>query len=136
VATAGSEKHVGMVKNWNTERGFGFLRSEGMEKDVFFPRRELPVEFQSEANINGHSFTYELTSAADGRPQARALQWMGGTVAPQPSAGIENLGQRAAGQVKSFSAKGGYGFISMLPTGGDIFFAKRDLPVGMQENPI
>lgn len=63
---------------------------------------------------------------------------MGGAVAaPAPSAGMEMLGQHATGQVKSFFAKRGYGFISMTPpASGDIFFAKRDLPIAIQETNL
>lgn len=110
-----------------------------MEKDVFFPRRELPLDFQNEVNINGFSFAFELSSAPDGRPQAKSLQCMGGAVAapPQPSAGMDQLGQHATGHVKSFSPKGGYGFITMLaPATGDIFFAKRDLPLQIQDTNL
>lgn len=99
----------------------------------------MPLDFQDEANINGFSFAFELTTAPDGRPQARGLQCMGGAVAapPPPSAGMDQLGQHATGQVKSFSAKGGYGFISMAsPATGDIFFAKRDLPLAIQETNL
>lgn len=111
-----------------------------MEKDVFFPRRELPLDFQNEVNINGFSFAFELTSAPDGRPQAKSLQCMGGAATaapPPPSAGMDQLGQHATGHVKSFSAKGGYGFITMLsPATGDIFFAKRDLPLQIQDTNL
>ncbi|CAE6944348.1 NHD1 [Symbiodinium natans] len=130
------DRRVGVVKNWNHDRGFGFLRTEGQEKDTFFPRRELPPEFQGETALNGITFAYDVTAAADGRPQAKNLQFVGGAAQtiPTPSAGrgIEGFGTRCMGQVKSFSGKGGYGFIS-INTGADIFFAKRDLPVGMQE---
>jgi len=124
------------VKNWNPDRGFGFLRTEGHEKDTFFPRRELPPEFQSESALNGITFAYDVSSAADGRPQARSLQFVGGAAQtiPTPSGpAIEGLGTRCIGQVKSFSGKGGYGFMSISTNGADIFFAKRDLPAGMQE---
>lgn len=134
-----ADKQMGTVKNWNPERGYGFLKTEGYDKDVFFPRRELPPDFQNELNINGFSFAYELIAAPDGRPQARGLQCMGGMpqMTPVPSAGMELVGQHASGQVKSFSAKGGYGFISMNPpASGDIFFAKRDLPMAIQESNL
>lgn len=124
------------MKNWNPDRGFGFLRTEGHEKDTFFPRRELPPEFQSESALNGITFAYDVSSAADGRPQARSLQFVGGAAQtiPIPSGpAIEGLGTRCIGQVKSFSGKGGYGFMSINTNGADIFFAKRDLPAGMQE---
>ncbi|CAE7741257.1 NHD1 [Symbiodinium pilosum] len=130
------ERRVGVIKNWNHERGFGFLRTEGLEKDTFFPRRELPPEFQGETALNGITFAYDVASATDGRPQARNLQFVGGaaqTIPTNSPVRVEGFGNRCVGQVKSFSGKGGYGFMSITATGADIFFAKRDLPAGMQE---
>ncbi|CAE8596778.1 unnamed protein product [Polarella glacialis] len=37
---------VGVIRNYDPLKGFGFIRCEGLPEDVFFPRSALPTTFQ------------------------------------------------------------------------------------------
>jgi CspA family cold shock protein len=63
-----SERHDGVVKFWNAERGFGFIERADGEDDVFLGSRAL-----SAAGIDpseGMKLSFTITEDRQGRPGA------------------------------------------------------------------
>ncbi|CAE8600112.1 unnamed protein product, partial [Polarella glacialis] len=119
----------GTVKSFSSHKGFGFLVSTEAEGDIYFQRRDLPVELQDVVgeelfNLQGRSVTFELTTTQDGKPQARSVQV------------LASEGDRAVGVVKTFSEKNGYGFLSSPMVDGDVYFQKRDMPYMFQNSEM
>jgi len=106
------------VTSYNGMKGFGFITMEGSDGDIMFSRRDLPEDANEVQGkfLQGQAVNFELTEGKDGRLKAQNLQI------------VPTEGAPAAGMVKSFSEKNGYGFLSSTSLGGDdLRFARMDL---------
>lgn len=65
-AVPSGEHSSGIIKSYNSTKGFGFITAEGLPGDVFFMRTDLPAEAQN-ADINGCGVTFEIMYAPDGK---------------------------------------------------------------------
>merc|ERR1712037_76935 len=63
----------GMIKSFNTGKGFGFLSAPGVPGDVFFMRSELPEQSQEDRNLSGQTVSFELTQTMDGKSRAASI---------------------------------------------------------------
>jgi len=115
----------GVLKNFNAEKGYGFIASADAEGDVFVHRRDLPPEEASHTEREGQqgparpgrSLVFELVyTGRDEKPQARSVKW--------------TADKRFSGYVKSLGDE--YGFIScelaQRVWGRDVYVARSQLP--------
>merc|ERR1712087_822455 len=63
----------GMVKTYNTGKGFGFISAAGVPGDVFFMRTALPAEAQENRNLSGQAVSFELATTMDGKMRAESI---------------------------------------------------------------
>merc|ERR1711933_225353 len=63
----------GMIKSFNTGKGFGFLSAAGVPGDVFFMKSELPTQAQENRNLSGQAVSFELTQTMDGKSRAASI---------------------------------------------------------------
>lgn len=150
---------VGLVKSWNSGKGFGFLRVHGLDGDIFFARDRLPSDCRDINRMDGLSFSFELSETPDGKFQAHHMQNVGSQPQiQQPSNpmrnGISGLkrpmhngemgsakrhfnrpdsGGRFVGSVKSYNAKNGYGFIVSNQVAEDVVIYSKDLNSNVTE---
>eukprot|EP00931_Biecheleriopsis_adriatica_P030400 TRINITY_DN1791_c0_g1_i3.p1 TRINITY_DN1791_c0_g1~~TRINITY_DN1791_c0_g1_i3.p1 ORF type:complete len:497 (-),score=138.86 TRINITY_DN1791_c0_g1_i3:256-1746(-) len=117
--------YQGEIKNFGAAKGFGFISCPDVDKDVYFQRRDLPEDLQGNFshdffNFQGLTAIFELTETKDGKPQARNVKVVGGEGLPM------------LGEVKNFSDKNGYGFITSSMWDSDLYFKGKDLPPHLQ----
>lgn len=110
---------TGVVRSYNGSKGFGFITGQGAYSDVMFSRNELPEDAREVRGkfLESRQVTFDAKIGADGRAKATLVQI--------PLA----EGVFLPGQIKSYSEKNGYGFLSSssLPQ-DDIRFSKSDFP--------
>merc|ERR1712003_231510 len=63
----------GMVKSYNTGKGFGFISAQGVPGDVFFMRTALPPQAQENRNLSGQAVSFELATTMDGKMRAENI---------------------------------------------------------------
>merc|ERR1712037_1091521 len=74
VPTMSTGNHLrGMVKSYNTGKGFGFISAAGVPGDVFFMRTALPAEAQENRNLSGQAVGFELATTMDGKMRAENI---------------------------------------------------------------
>jgi cold shock CspA family protein len=109
-------RFTGVVKSYSSSTGFGFVKcqeeGEYLNKDIFVHRRQIEV---SGATV-GATVSFTVRENAEGRPQVRRLRVLEESPLPVHS-GQTKLSEEAneesyEGVVKSFSAAGGFGFIT------------------------
>merc|ERR1711982_274166 len=74
VPTMSTGNHMkGMVKSYNTGKGFGFISAAGVPGDIFFMRTALPAEAQENRNLSGQAVGFELATTMDGKMRAENI---------------------------------------------------------------
>merc|ERR1712013_484048 len=63
----------GMIKSFNTGKGFGFLSAPGVPGDIFFMASDLPQQSQEDRNLSGQAVSFELTQTMDGKSRAASI---------------------------------------------------------------
>eukprot|EP00933_Yihiella_yeosuensis_P038301 TRINITY_DN3223_c0_g1_i1.p1 TRINITY_DN3223_c0_g1~~TRINITY_DN3223_c0_g1_i1.p1 ORF type:complete len:296 (+),score=79.29 TRINITY_DN3223_c0_g1_i1:79-966(+) len=108
----------GVVKSWNGGKGYGFITAPQIQGDVMFSRDALPEDVKEVRGkfLEGRTVVFDGAPGPDGRYKATSV------AIPY----IE--GKSLAGQIKSFSEKHGYGFITSSSLTEDVRFSLQDLP--------
>merc|ERR1719497_94898 len=71
VPTMSTGNHMtGMVKSYNTGKGFGFISAAGVPGDIFFMRTALPEHAQENRGLAGQAVSFELATTMDGKMRA------------------------------------------------------------------
>lgn len=115
----------GVIKSWNSKKGFGFIECQNVEGDVMFSHAELPQDTKQVHGkvLEGRQVQFEMTMQEDGRAKATEVLLLAG----------EN--DTLTGSIKSYSEKNGYGFITSSSLIEDCRFHRRDLPLGAWPSP-
>jgi len=144
-------RYQGIIKSYNSMSGYGFIMAEGLDRDVYLSKRELPIEMQQTRLEKGAEVTFELRVLEDGKPQACSVQFSSGrpqgtlhsqVALPGPAVVTDHSrlphGVLLHGTVRSYSPRHGYGFLYLGAAlkSQDLFFAKRDLPWDCQEQSL
>jgi len=118
---------TGFVKSYGLSKGYGFIESDSVEGDIFFPKNALPSDLVDSLDakcfdLASREVTFTVESK-DGRTQARGVQL------------VPREGQPLVGKVKSFNPTKGYGFIgAQALMGQDVFFMRTELPSDSQHS--
>merc|ERR1740121_480789 len=74
VPTMSTGNHMtGMIKSYNTGKGFGFISAAGVPGDLFFMKSALPPQSQEDRNLAGQSVSFELAQTMDGKNRADSV---------------------------------------------------------------
>ena len=65
-------RYIGVVKWWNSAKGFGFARVEGRDGDVFVGSRACEAAGLPEPAV-GDRLTFTIGADSQGRPRAEEL---------------------------------------------------------------
>jgi cold shock CspA family protein len=68
----GAEKQSGVVVKFDRDRGYGFLRPDDADADLFFHASQAPLNCQCPQP--GHRVSFVSAISPAGRPQAERLQ--------------------------------------------------------------
>eukprot|EP01050_Picozoa_sp_SAG11_P010911 SAG11_NODE_1120_length_5789_cov_12.068190_6_plen_446_part_00 len=124
-------KLLGEVKNWNEEKGFGFIIPSGGGEDIFAHRTDLSSTHERPALARGTQVAYSVGTGNDGRARAKdvtmadgtpiatgameaAMGGMGGGMGYGGMGGFGGMGgggQKMMGVVKNWNDEKGFGFI-------------------------
>lgn len=65
----------GQIKTYSEQKGFGFIRSDGLAEDIFFLRTEMPEEYRDTAGTElvGCTVNFELVKTVDGKSRAQQV---------------------------------------------------------------
>jgi len=107
----------GVVKNFDDNRGFGFIHAPEIPRDIYF-------QGQGSSFSQGDRVSFYLNYTPDGKPQARGV-----------SPGFTD-GESLTGTVKSYNAANGFGFVQVPDRPGDVYFKKECLPAHLQEEVL
>jgi len=121
-------QYQGVIKSFGAQKGYGFIHSPQYSGDVFFGKKDLPPEFQQFSlsfdnfQLKGKNVTFELAAQEDGKQYATRIQLLSDGESP------------IIGMVKSYNAQKGWGFLTTSSLEGkDVFFSKRDVPIGLKD---
>mmetsp|Transcript_71548 Transcript_71548/g.220884 ORF Transcript_71548/g.220884 Transcript_71548/m.220884 type:complete len:649 (+) Transcript_71548:101-2047(+) len=118
--------YAGVVHSWNDPRGYGFITSDDLQRETFFGRSALAAELRDCARIfklQGKKVTFDLDVEKTGKNST----FVASTVQL-----IISTGDQAVGTVKRYNPTKGFGFISSASLDEDPYFAKKDVPLTMQ----
>eukprot|EP00928_Gymnodinium_smaydae_P046244 TRINITY_DN30806_c0_g1_i1.p1 TRINITY_DN30806_c0_g1~~TRINITY_DN30806_c0_g1_i1.p1 ORF type:complete len:740 (-),score=151.82 TRINITY_DN30806_c0_g1_i1:176-2395(-) len=118
-AKDGADRMTGVVKSFDTERGYGFLTCadarEKFDRDVFVHATQIKsfkvgdgVSFSVRINNQNQPQGYDLAAA----PNAVAKQQSDGDPEKKPDAKTDDSGEEFEGEVKTFNPSTNYGFVS------------------------
>jgi len=143
--------HTGTVRTYGVQKGFGFIGSDQIVGDVYFQQRDLPAEFQGQdINLQGVTVFFEVEYKPDGKPQGRQVQVEalledvlkngggggGGGAGLAPAAPAAAGAGEVLGEVRSYNAAKGFGFVASPDVQGDLYFQTRDLSPQLQGQPL
>mmetsp|Transcript_24394 Transcript_24394/g.44772 ORF Transcript_24394/g.44772 Transcript_24394/m.44772 type:complete len:321 (-) Transcript_24394:142-1104(-) len=114
--TCAASRCKGVMKSFNTEKGWGFIKSQEIPQDVFIVKAELPKQVSIEV---GRMLEFDLVIAGE-RPQAKNAVWVTS----------DETQQRYVGALKSLGDD--YGFIDCPETlseyGRDVYVSRALVP--------
>jgi cold shock CspA family protein len=67
----------GVIKSFNSAKGFGFIQSPSHHEDVYFMKKNLPIQQQMRTDLMGHNVTFSARMTPDGKMQAEAIAVLG-----------------------------------------------------------
>jgi len=148
------EYQPGLVKSYNDAKGFGFIVSSMLEngQEVMFGKKELAsVPMEARNNLQNQLILFKVQPSQDGRLRACEVQLQNGKAGGPPGGKMQSQVQNAhpaqpmqqqwqqprqaptpmsgsavVGNIKSYSEKHGYGFISAAGM-SDARFQTRDV---------
>mmetsp|Transcript_26450 Transcript_26450/g.42398 ORF Transcript_26450/g.42398 Transcript_26450/m.42398 type:complete len:101 (+) Transcript_26450:1-303(+) len=73
--TSTGRSAAGMIKTYNSQKGFGFISSPGIPGDVFFMRTSLPAGAQDlqGTDLQGKSVNFEVAQTTEGKMRAENI---------------------------------------------------------------
>merc|ERR1712137_316440 len=78
---------LGVIQTYDPSKGFGFIRCDNFEEEIFFSRSALPSSFQSNRkgdlpDFAGMEVSFQMTNSSDREPRADEvtllLKWHSG----------------------------------------------------------
>ena len=135
-------KSTGEVKNWNDEKGFGFIVPDSGGDNLFAHRTDLVCNPGDRPALSrGLKVAYEVGTGSDGRPRAQGLvNTDGSVISPIAAMGSmmplvsQSTEGKLMGEVKNWNEEKGFGFIVPQTAGDDVFVHRTEL-VGLSERP-
>lgn len=71
-STSALRRCMGTISTYKADSGFGFIKCAELNKDVWFPRRELPRDYIT-MDLRGAAVEFDLWAQGDEKAQARNL---------------------------------------------------------------
>jgi len=101
-ATAAGKVLTGTVKSFKPTTGYGFIECEALGRDVWFSRRDMPPAAAGLPNLIDTEVLFELFTAEDGTPEARAIGALDGSWGPGKRSGGDQPGQPDAKRYRQY----------------------------------
>lgn len=127
----------GAVLKFEDEKGFGFIKPDRGDEDVFVHFSQLPRNYQRGGGSTlqaGDRVVFDLEiDPAKGKKCAKNIQVeMGGGSGGTAKALMDGASRGVVGTVKNFEDEKGFGFISQENGGSDVFVHFSSLPKNYQ----
>jgi len=122
---------TGVIRSFNATKGFGFLASDQVDRDVYFMKRALTkdvrdcLEDSGFIDLVGHSVACTVNYTTDGKPQASEVILT-----------VTKEDDFLVGNVRSFSEKSSYGFLNCDGYEGGVFFKLKFVPEHLQRGNL
>ena len=141
-------KLLGEIKNWNDEKGFGFVIPKAGGDDIFCHRTDIITSGERPQLVRGMQVLYEIDTGRDGRPRCQQVTNADGTAIPDglgAGGGMMNgtnpyttqmmggggvgaiPGQKHMGEIKNWNDEKGFGFVVPQGGGDDVFCHRTDI---------
>lgn len=70
---------LGVIRDYDAKKGYGFIRCKGLAEDVFFPRKALPTSFQGQSTrdmpeLKGVQVSFEYNPSGGRGPRSDSVQ--------------------------------------------------------------
>lgn len=144
----GDDVRIGTIISYDTGKGFGFIKANGLSEDVYFQKAELPLELRdasSKEQVVNQRVDFELTKTVDGKLRAKRI--LLAPAAPPPGPRRGNPGgvpggsgsravRRTVGKIVKYEKSKGYGFISVVGQKENVFFMRSNLPQDLGDEGI
>jgi len=112
------EDVMGVVKSYNDQKGFGFVKTSMIDQDVYFQKKDVPNQIRN-SSIVGMKVKMQLALMDDGKIQARQMMFHAMPMVPTIRAPI---------------IKGGKGMVTPVPSMGMVTYpCKGGMAMGMYE---
>mmetsp|Transcript_29423 Transcript_29423/g.47009 ORF Transcript_29423/g.47009 Transcript_29423/m.47009 type:complete len:444 (-) Transcript_29423:172-1503(-) len=122
---------TGVIRSFNATKGFGFLASDQVDRDIYFMKRALTkdvrdcLEDSGFIDLVGHSVACTVNYTTDGKPQASEVILT-----------VMKEDDFLVGNVRSFSEKSGYGFLNCDGYESGVFFKLKFVPEHLQRGNL
>lgn len=158
-AYVGGEVVEGIVKSYSDRNKYGFIK-DGSERDIYFSYQELPedmaamdqssmpgthVQLTIKLNKQGKPTGTSIVFVAEGEPieppqgakrPAPAIQDRSAPPAKKQRVAVDDAPVAATGNIKSYNAQKGWGFITSDAAEKDVWFKKDALPEEIRDTPL
>mmetsp|Transcript_19763 Transcript_19763/g.46078 ORF Transcript_19763/g.46078 Transcript_19763/m.46078 type:complete len:530 (+) Transcript_19763:99-1688(+) len=68
------EVYTGTVRRYSPKTGYGFLSVDGRSQDVYFQKKDLPMQLQESGALDGAQFNFSVVMSAMNKPQAQDME--------------------------------------------------------------